>query len=207
MRIDLPFFGSFVARRNPTTTILHNNTNHRIVSDIGLAIVVATLAYFSWTYSFRAVWMWYFGPYFLIHAFLVTVTWLQHTDPTVPQFDPDNWSWMVGSLAGTIDRPLYPWMNWCSHNIVTTHVVHHLFHEMPHYHAVEATKAVREYLEPKGLYNYDPTDACYALWKVCKTCHFVDSLTDGVQYFRTFHGLPPSEPSASSDTTKVKKEQ
>jgi omega-6 fatty acid desaturase / acyl-lipid omega-6 desaturase (Delta-12 desaturase) len=171
-----------------------------IASDIGIGIVVSTLLYCSWKYSFRAVWFWYSGPYMLVHAFLVTVTWLQHTDPTVPHFDTDNWTWMKGSLAGTIDRPLYGWMNFCSHNIVTTHVVHHLFHEIPHYNAVEATKAIREFLEPKGLYNYDPTDASDALWKVCSYCHFVDSLTDGVQYYRKFQDVP-----LTTETTTGKK--
>ncbi|CAB9522897.1 Delta(12) acyl-lipid conjugase (11E,13E-forming) [Seminavis robusta] len=180
-----------------------------IASDIGIGMTVSALIYFSWKYSFRAVWFWYFGPYMWIHAFLVMVTWLQHTDPTVPHFDSENWTWMKGALAGTIDRPLYGWMNYSSHNIVTTHVVHHLFHEMPHYHAVEATKAIREYLEPKGLYNYDPTDCMAALYKLCENCHFVDSLTDGIQYYRKFQDVPLySETNAKkTEAVEAKKDQ
>lgn len=98
---------------------------------------------------------------------------------------------MKGTLAGTIDRPMYGWVNWCSHNISSTHIVHHLFHEIPHYHAVEATEAVRAYLEPKGLYNYDPTPVLKALWRVCHRCHFVDSYTEGVQYYKSLEDVPP----------------
>lgn len=160
-----------------------------VASDIGIALVVGTLCYCSYMYGFNAVWFWYFGPYLLINSFLVATTWLHHTDPSVPHFDSDNWTWMKGSLAGTIDRPMNCVINFFSHNISSTHVVHHLFHEIPHYHAVEATAAIRAYLEPKGMYNFDPVDMEIAMWRVVKTCHFVDSHTDGVQYFKAFSSL------------------
>jgi fatty acid desaturase len=160
-----------------------------LASDLGIALMLGALTYCSFTYGFNAVYFWYYGPYFWINSFLVLTTWLHHTDATVPQFDTDNWSWVKGSLAGTIDRPMDRVANYFSHNISSTHVVHHLFHEIPHYHAVEATKALREYLEPKGLYNYDPIKFEEAVWKVAKTCHFVKSRTDGVQYYQSFTNL------------------
>ena len=156
-----------------------------IASDIGVGLTLSALAYCSYLYGFRAVYFWYVGPYFFINGFLVATTWLHHTDPSVPHFDADNWTWMKGSLAGTIDRPMGFWTNFFSHNISSTHVLHHLFHEIPHYHAVEATHAIRAYLEPKGLYNFDPVDMDDALWKVAKSCHFVTSHTQGVQYYKS----------------------
>jgi len=177
-----------------------------IASDIGILLMVGLLSYCSWVYSFRAVWMWYFGPYMLINAFLVTVTWLQHTDPTVPQFDTEHWSWIKGAIAGTIDRPTHAWVNYCSHNICTTHVVHHLFHEIPHYHAVEATAAVRAYLEPQGLYNYDPTPILKALWRVCKKCHYVESLDSGIQYYQSLEDIPRSHPDDTKKQPATRKE-
>jgi fatty acid desaturase len=163
-----------------------------LASDLGCGITLSILAYCSYLYGFRAVWFWYFGPYTVIHMFLVGVTWLQHTDPTVPHFDQDNWTWMVGALAGTIDRPMYGFINYASHNICTTHVVHHCFHTIPHYHALEATKAIREFLEPKGLYNFDPTPFEDAFVKVANRCHFMDSKTDGVQYYHSLNDVPKS---------------
>lgn len=172
-----------------------------LASDLGLAIVLGILFYCGIQYGFRAVWFWYSGPYMVAHAFLVTVTWLQHTSPSVPHFDSENWNWIKGSLAGTIDRPFYWWIVYGSHNITDTHVVHHLFHEIPHYHAAEATKHVRAFLEPKGLYNYDPTPFLTALYQLGYNCHFVESLTDGVQYYRSFRGIP-----FSMETANKKKE-
>ncbi|CAB9518129.1 Delta(12) acyl-lipid conjugase (11E,13E-forming) [Seminavis robusta] len=161
-----------------------------ILSDVGVLVNVCLQVYFSWCYSWQAVWMWYWGPYVVVHAVVVTVTWLHHTHESVPNFDREQWSWMKTNIATTIDRPGYWWLNHCTHDINTTHLVHHIFPEIPHYRAMEATKAVRAYLEPKELYNYDPTDFCLALWKVCKTCHFVDSDKNGVQYFKKLSDVP-----------------
>ena len=168
-------------------------------SSVGCGITLSVLAYSAHLYGLRAVWFWYGGPYMVIHAFLVGVTWLQHADPTVPQFDADNWTWMKGALAGTIDRPMYWWINYASHNIATTHVVHHCFHTIPHYNALEATKAIREFLEPKGLYNYDPTPVEDALYKIAERCHFVDSMTDGVQYYQSLCDVPLSKSTTTKD--------
>ena len=88
---------------------------------------------------------------------------------------------MVGALS-TIDRP-YGVFDFFHHTIGSTHVVHHLFHEMPWYHAGEATASLKAYLEPKGLYNYDPTPFYQAMWKIGHTCHFMES-DKGIQYFQ-----------------------
>ncbi|CAB9496723.1 Delta(12) acyl-lipid conjugase (11E,13E-forming) [Seminavis robusta] len=177
-----------------------------IASDIGCGITISILAVCSYFYGFRAVWFWYFGPYTHIHMFLVGVTWLQHTDPTIPHFDEQNWTWMVGALAGTIDRPMYGWVNYGSHNICTTHVVHHCFHTIPHYRALEATKAIRDFLEPKGLYNYDPTPVEHACFKIAKRCHFVDSHTDGVQYYQSLMDVPKSTTTSAANTANKEKQ-
>jgi omega-3 fatty acid desaturase (delta-15 desaturase) len=46
-----------------------------------------------------------------------------------------EWSYTRGGLS-TIDRD-YGWFNKVHHDI-GTHVVHHLFPQIPHYHLVEA---------------------------------------------------------------------
>jgi fatty acid desaturase len=40
-------------------------------------------------------------------------------------------------------RPYGRVLNLLHHNIGSTHVVHHIDHRIPHYHAAQATKAVR----------------------------------------------------------------
>jgi len=55
---------------------------------INTAMIIATLGFLvklSFTYSFRSVFLWYFAPYLWTNAWLVLYTWLQHTDPSVPQ--------------------------------------------------------------------------------------------------------------------------
>jgi hypothetical protein len=111
----------------------------------------------------------YVGPYMWVNAWLVLYTWLQHTDSTVPHYGEAEWTWMKGAL-GTIDRP-YGIFDFFHHKIGSTHVVHHLFHEIPFYHADEATVHVKAKLGK--LYNYDGTFLPIAAYKVAKECHYV----------------------------------
>ncbi len=95
---------------------------------------------------------------------------------------------MKGALT-TIDRD-YGIFNFLHHHIGSTHVVHHMFHEIPFYNAVKATRAVRDHLEPRGLYNFDPTPWWKALWRAFRECQYVDT-TCGVQYRKSLDGVVP----------------
>ena len=48
--------------------------------------------------SFVPVACWYWGPYMWTNAWLVLYTWLQHTDPSVPQYGEDEWTWVKGAI-------------------------------------------------------------------------------------------------------------
>mmetsp|Transcript_62997 Transcript_62997/g.153406 ORF Transcript_62997/g.153406 Transcript_62997/m.153406 type:complete len:434 (-) Transcript_62997:53-1354(-) len=148
---------------------------------------IAGLFYAQYEYGFMPVFLWYWNPYFFVNAWLVLYTWLQHTDPSVPQYGDGEWTWVKGALS-TIDRP-YGIFDFFHHEIGSTHVAHHLFHEMPHYNAREATDAIKAFLEPKGLYNYDPTPWWQAMWKVAHTCHYVEEDT-GIQYYKSLEDVP-----------------
>jgi omega-6 fatty acid desaturase (delta-12 desaturase) len=67
-----------------------------------------------------------------------------------------------------------------------------LFHEMPCYNAWEATQSVKAFLEPQGLYNFDPTPWPIAMWRIARTCHYVDS-TNGIQYYKSLEDVPLSK--------------
>jgi len=149
--------------------------------------LLGALGYCQYQYGTLPVFLWYWNPYLVVYFWLITYTWLHHTDPSVPHYGEDDWTWMKGALS-TIDRD-YGIFCFFHHKIGSTHVVHHLFHELPWYHADKATAAVKAYLEPKGLYNFDPTPWWKALWKVGKTCHFVDT-RKGTQYYRSVIDLP-----------------
>jgi omega-6 fatty acid desaturase (delta-12 desaturase) len=75
----------------------------------------------------------YVVPYFFVNAWLVMITMLQHTHPALPHYNDEEWEWLRGALA-TVDRS-YGFLDHFFHHIADTHVAHHLFSSMPHYHA------------------------------------------------------------------------
>mmetsp|Transcript_24049 Transcript_24049/g.42115 ORF Transcript_24049/g.42115 Transcript_24049/m.42115 type:complete len:290 (+) Transcript_24049:532-1401(+) len=156
---------------------------------IGAWVAVCTAAK---EYGVLPVTLWYLGPLMYNQAWLVLYTWLQHTDPSVPQYGTDQWTWVKGTLS-TIDRP-YGIFDFLHHKIGSTHVAHHLFHEIPFYKADVATAAIKAYLEPKGLYNYDPTPWYSAMWKLARTCHYIEDL-NGIQYYKSLEDVPLSKSS------------
>jgi hypothetical protein len=70
-------------------------------------------------------------------VWLDVVTYLHHHgyEKKVPWYRGMEWNYMRGGLS-TIDRD-YGWFNNIHHDI-GTHVVHHLFPQIPHYHLIEA---------------------------------------------------------------------
>jgi omega-6 fatty acid desaturase (delta-12 desaturase) len=79
----------------------------------------------------------YIGPYMVVNSYLTIITFLQHTDAEVPHYDETAWTWLKGALA-TVDRNYPPYIDALQHYIGTTHVVHHIFSDLPHYNAKEA---------------------------------------------------------------------
>lgn len=75
---------------------------------------------------------------FTLFLFLIQLTSLMPR-----RLPPQEWSYMRGGLS-TIDRD-YGVFNKIHHDI-GTHVVHHLFPQIPHYHLCEATEAVKPVL-------------------------------------------------------------
>jgi omega-6 fatty acid desaturase (delta-12 desaturase) len=82
-----------------------------------------------------------------------------------------------------VDRDYGAFLNAAFHNIADTHVMHHLFPSMPHYHAVEATRAIRPVLGE--YYRFDDTPIVQAAWRAAKECLYVepDSRREGVFWF------------------------
>lgn len=83
------------------------------------------------------------GPYVWFCIWLDMVTYLHHTDASVPWYRGEEWSFLRGALS-TIDRSYGPFE--MLHHHVGTHVAHHLFAGIPHYHLREATRAIRPIL-------------------------------------------------------------
>jgi fatty acid desaturase len=140
-------------------------------SDVGIAAVVAGLVAWGATAGWQAPVLLYGMPLAVTNMWLVLYTWLQHTDVDVPHFSKQDWTWSKGTFM-TIDRPYGPLMNFLHHGIGSTHVVHHINHEIPHYNAWEATEAIKKAFP--DLYLYDPTPIHEALWRVSTHCVAVE---------------------------------
>merc|ERR1712176_1479619 len=84
----------------------------------------------------------------------------------------------------------YLWVNFwlVLYHIGSTHVCHHLFSNLPCYHAVEATKHLKAYLKPLGLYNYDHDPVVTSMWKAAKECQYVEG-TDGIHFPKAVRDL------------------
>jgi fatty acid desaturase len=161
----------------------HRKWDARVTaSTVGVLTTLVSLYLLGESYGHGKVSMMYWPSYLWVNFWLVLYTWLQHTAVDLPHFGEDEWTWVRGALC-TIDRPYWVF-DWMHHHIGSTHVVHHLFSNLPCYHAEEATVAMKAFLEPKGLYHYDPTPFPIAAWRITHDCHYVES-TKGVQHYQS----------------------
>ena len=76
------------------------------------------------------------------------------------------------------------------HHIADTHVVHHLFSALPHYHAQEATRAVRGVLGKYSLFDARPV--ALALWQDWRSCAWVEQDAGGAPGVLWFRGGHPA---------------
>ncbi|KAL3010445.1 hypothetical protein AAZX31_07G141900 [Glycine max] len=122
-------------------------------------------------------------PYVIFVMWLDLVTYLHHHghEDKLPWYRGKEWSYLRGGLT-TLDRD-YGLINNIHHDI-GTHVIHHLFPQIPHYHLVEAAaKPVfgKYYREPKKSSPL-PFHLIGELIKSFKTDHFVSDKGDVVYY-------------------------
>ena len=90
----------------------------------------------------------YIVPYLIVNMWLVMITLLQHTHPSLPHYNDKEWEWLRGALS-TVDRS-YGFLDIVHHHIADTHVCHHLFSTMPHYHAQVGASSPQKLLIPSG---------------------------------------------------------
>lgn len=105
------------------------------------AILTAAVSQFGFLWMLKL----YFVPYIINVMWLDAVTYLHHHgyDKKIPWYRGKEWNYLRGGLS-TVDRD-YGFFNKIHHDI-GTHVVHHLFPQIPHYHLCEATAAVKSLL-------------------------------------------------------------
>ncbi len=149
------------------------------ISDIGIIFMVITLFNFIGKYGFGPVFAMYLGPLLVVNCWLVIYTWLHHTDTDVPHLSNSEFTFIRGAFL-TIDRPYGKLIDFLHHNIGSSHVIHHIYPNIPHYRAKEATLAIRKAF-PK-IYLYSPQPIYKALWNVSCNCIAVEPYKNDGEY-------------------------
>ncbi|CAD6255236.1 unnamed protein product [Miscanthus lutarioriparius] len=208
LRFTVPFpllaFPVYLLYRSPGKTGSHFLPSSELFSpkekgDVMLSttcwcIVLASLLAMACAFGPVQVLKMYGIPYLVFVMWLDLVTYLHHHghQERLPWYRGEEWSYLRGGLT-TVDRE-YGWINNIHHDI-GTHVIHHLFPQIPHYHLVEATKAAKPVL---GRYYREPQKSgplplhlLGVLLRSLRVDHFVSDHGD-VVYYQTDHDLNPT---------------
>jgi omega-6 fatty acid desaturase (delta-12 desaturase) len=199
------------------------------LSDLGLLLTGTALYTIGKNFGWLNLLVWYGIPYLWVNHWLgkffpfptpkpqhtssslttslVAITFLQHTDPTLPHYQPEVWNFARGAAA-TIDRDFGFVGRHIFHGIIETHVLHHYVSNIPFYNADEASDAI------KGVMgNHYRTEAhtgwtgfFKAMWTAARVCHWVEPTegasgeSQGVLFYRNTNGigLPPAKMAAKA---------
>ncbi|TAQ86542.1 hypothetical protein B7494_g5128 [Chlorociboria aeruginascens] len=167
-----------------------------LLSDLGLAIAISILTYLCRTYGFSNMAVWYFAPYLWVNHWLVAITYLQHTHPSLPHYSGESWNYVRGAAA-TVDREFGFVGRNLLHGIIETHVLHHYVSTIPFYHADEATEAIKPIMGRH--YRADVEGGALgflkSIWKSARWCQWVEPSEGavgegkGVLFFRNRNNL------------------
>lgn len=164
-------YDRFASHFNPFSPMfLPNQRAQILLSDAALLAMIYALYKLVLLKGLAWIGFVYGGPYLVHTAMLFVVALLHHTHPLVPYYDSTEWDWLRGSLS-TIDRN-YGVLDTVYYQSTNTHVAHHLFTTIPHYHALEATRAIKPILGE--YYRYDGTLFYKSLWSAIKDCVYVE---------------------------------
>ncbi|EPQ31588.1 uncharacterized protein PFL1_00921 [Pseudozyma flocculosa PF-1] len=183
-------YPKFTNHFNPEAIIFDKRHRSQIlISDLGIACTLAAMAFGASVAprGFTDVFRYYLIPYLWCNHWLVMITYLQHTDPMLPHYKAETWTFPRGALC-TIDRqwlgPVGPYL---LHGISETHVLHHVSSKIPHYHAWEATEALKARL---GEHYAKSTENVFvSLWKSIRECKYIEE-SDQVAFYRNGKGVP-----------------
>ena len=126
----------------------------------------------------------------------MAITFLQHTDPTLPHYAPEQWNFVRGAAA-TIDREFGFIGRQLFHGIIETHVLHHYISTIPFYNADEATEAIKPVMGKHYRADTEggPFGFIKSLYTTARMCQWVEhsegAVGDGkgVLFFRNHNGL------------------
>lgn len=170
----LYLFGRSPDRENgshfsPNSPIFRPSEKWDIITSTTLwTLMIGFLGYIGFAFGFVFLLKFYIVPYIIFVMWLDLVTYLHHTEADIPWYRGKDWYFLKGALS-TIDRN-YGFINDIHHNI-GTHVAHHIFIGMPHYHLKTATAAIKPVLGT--FYRESNVPIWRAFLDSYKSCHFV----------------------------------
>ncbi|KAL8922515.1 MAG: hypothetical protein Q9208_005137 [Pyrenodesmia sp. 3 TL-2023] len=196
-------FGGGVNHFDPSSPLYEAKDGKLILlSDLGLAIVATTLFLVGHNFGWANLAVWYIAPYLWVNHWLVAITFLQHTDPTLPHYEPNSWNFARGAAA-TIDREFGFVGRHLFHGIIETHVLHHFVSTIPFYNADEATEAIKPIMGQHYRSNVEggPLGFLRSMWNSARMCQWIEPCegakgeNKGVLFFRNRNGLgvPPQK--------------
>jgi omega-6 fatty acid desaturase (delta-12 desaturase) len=162
---------------DPNSLVFHNGEGlYVILSNIGLLLNCAWIYYaYQWTQSLAFVSLYYFMPYLHCHFYFVVYTLCHHSSPSLPTYSGDKWNYLQGAMS-TIDRTHGPLIDNLWHYISRTHVIHHIFSDLPFYNSWEATERLKPILGDYYMFT-DEDDrwfgAIIALWNHVRDGTFI----------------------------------
>ena len=162
----------------PSSPIFRPSEKWDVITSTTLWVaMVGFLGFLTYQFGWLFLIKFYVVPYLIFVIWLDLVTFLHHSEPDIPWYRNDDWYFLKGALS-TIDRD-YGFINPIHHNI-GTHVAHHIFLNMPHYHLKTATEAIKPILGDYYRSSNEP------IWKSFINsywaCHFVSEQGSPVMY-------------------------
>ncbi|KAI5896585.1 uncharacterized protein SCHCODRAFT_02615271 [Schizophyllum commune H4-8] len=186
---------------NPNSPMFRkDHYNQIMISNAGVLIWATVIGTWIYQRGFAEVFRLYLVPYLWVNHWLVLITFLQHTDPLLPHYRAPEFTFPRGALS-TMDRNLLgdcgALMGWigafATHGISETHVAHHVASKIPHYHAWEASAAIKKKVAQYGLTLEGAPGGWREVYRVYKECKFVEDEGD-VVFYKNAQGLARCRP-------------
>ncbi|KAF9477903.1 delta-12 fatty acid desaturase [Pholiota conissans] len=156
-----------------------------IACNIALIVMLSVIIWWTRQAGFAYFVKLYLVPYIVTNHWIVMLTYLQHSDPTIPHYRNSQWSFVRGATS-TIDRPLLGFLGrFFLHNISHDHVAHHLFSSTPFYNQPAVTEVLKEVL--KDEYYNDNTNTFRALYRTFTQCVFIEN-DDEIAFYKNRDG-------------------
>ncbi|KAG6834402.1 hypothetical protein H0H93_009832, partial [Arthromyces matolae] len=157
--------------------------NAVIMSNIGIAAMVWGVSYSCSTYGVADTIKYYAFPWLLVSHWFIMITYLHHTDPSLPHYRGKEWNFQRGAAA-TCDRDFLGWQGrFFLHDVAHYHVIHHL-KSFPDSllidHGPEATQHLKAFIGDH--YAFSEKHAFKALWESYNKCQFVENEGDVLFY-------------------------